>query len=240
MEPNYLRRDTEGIATARLLPGLILVGIGALFLLNNLHIVFIRDWIRYWPAILIAIGLFKMVDSNSSGDRIVGGILTVVGALFLGETLGIPYLGWRDFWPLTLIAIGLLLLVQRLPWSVRSPGGNSAGSPGTFGDVAIFGGNKRVVTGDFLGGKVTAIFGGVELDLRRAVMPADSAELEVSTIFGGVSIRVPEHWSVVADCPGVFGGFSDQTRQPDLAQNPRPKQFVVKGAAVFGGVEVKN
>ena len=49
--------------TSALIPGLTLVAIGALFLLDNLHIVHVSNWFAYWPVILIAIGLVKMVDS---------------------------------------------------------------------------------------------------------------------------------------------------------------------------------
>jgi hypothetical protein len=234
-----MRRDTEGAAAARLLPGLILVGLGALFLLDNLHILPAREWVRYWPAILIAVGIYKLIDSRSHGEQVVGGILTVAGFLFLGESLHIPYLGWADFWPLALIGLGLLLLFQRLPWAAPRPD-KLPRIDGAMDDVAIFGGSKRRVIGDFRGGRITAIFGGVELDLRQANMPADAAELEVAAIFGGADIRVPEQWSVVAECPGIFGGFSDRSHQPDPLQNPRPKRLIIKGAAVFGGVDVKN
>jgi hypothetical protein len=242
MHPNYLRRDTEGAAAARLLPGLILVGVGALFLLDNLHLFPIRDLVDYWPAILLVAGLFKLVDATSGSDRAVGGILTAVGAIFLGQTLGIPYLNWPNMWPLALIGVGLLLLLNRLPWTEGIAGlaGGKGWEDGPIDDLAIFSGSKRVETGDFKGGKLTAIFGGVELDLREAEMSADSTELEIAVIFGGAVIRVPEHWSVVARCPGIFGGFNDRSHRPDMRQTARPRRLLVKGVAIFGGVEVKN
>jgi hypothetical protein len=45
---------------------------------------------------------------------------------------------------------------------------------------------------------------------------------------------------VVTEGSGVFGGFDDKTRhfQPDPTQPV--KTLVVKGAAVFGAVVVKN
>src|SRR5258705_2416459 len=69
MEPTS-HRNEEWHQTARLIPALIVIGIGVLFLLNNLHIIWIRNWMDYWPVILIAIGLEKLVDSNFSGGRI--------------------------------------------------------------------------------------------------------------------------------------------------------------------------
>jgi hypothetical protein len=70
-------------------------------------------------------------------------------------------------------------------------------------------------------------------------MAADSATLQVSAVFAGIEIRIPETWSVVLQGAGVFGAFADNTTQPN-PQTPGLKRLFVKGAAVFGGVEIKN
>src|ERR1019366_7885211 len=84
------RRLTPGIA-----PALIVIGIGVLFLLNNLNIFFVHDIWRFWPGILIAVGLVKMVDSATPNGRVVGGIVAGVGGLFLADKLGFlnPWVG---------------------------------------------------------------------------------------------------------------------------------------------------
>jgi hypothetical protein len=113
--------------------------------------------------------------------------------------------------------------------------------PDTLNVNTVFGGAKRVVgSQDFRGGEVVAIFGGVELDLRQAGMAGDSAVLEITAIFGGVELKIPQHWSAVVEGAGIFGGYSDETLQPNPAQFPGAKRLIVKGSAVFGGVEVKN
>src|SRR5450759_2372849 len=97
-----------------IVPAVIIIGIGLLFLLNNLNIFFIHDIWRYWPGILIAVGLVKMVDSPVSSGRITGGILIGVGVLFLADNLGFLNLTWENFWPLVLIGAGVLMLWSRL------------------------------------------------------------------------------------------------------------------------------
>src|SRR5580765_2381012 len=96
-----------------LVPGLILVGIGALFFLNNLHIIYIREWLAYWPVILIAVGVVKLVDSTFTGGRVAGGVLLGLGAIFLAQSLGFMQIRMRDMWPLILIGLGVLMLFQR-------------------------------------------------------------------------------------------------------------------------------
>jgi len=65
------RRTHGGVvfkSNAGVLPGLVLVAVGAIFFLNNLHIFYLRDIFRFWPAILIAAGIVKLVDSSMAPD----------------------------------------------------------------------------------------------------------------------------------------------------------------------------
>jgi len=39
---------------------------------------------------------------------------------------------------------------------------------------------------------------------------------------------------------GVFGGYVDSTIQPIEPRTTEPKKLYLTGAAVFGGVEIKN
>jgi hypothetical protein len=68
----------------------------------------------------------------------------------------------------------------------------------------------------------------------------DEAVLELNAVFGGIEVKLPESWSVVMKGAGVFGAFQDSTVQPDPRIYPSPKRLIVKGGAVFGGVELKN
>jgi predicted membrane protein len=239
----YYHRSSELGEAQRLIPAIVLIAVGALFLLSNLHIFFIRDWLQYWPAILVAVGVVKLVDSQDNGGRVAGGILVGVGGLLLARSLGYIEVGIRELWPLVLIGVGVLMLFQRTgEWHWQFPSGVSDSVTGnTLRETAVFGGGKRNVTAtDFKGGKIDAVFGGFEIDLRRAAIEGDSASLELNAVFGGIEVRIPESWSVVAKGAGVFGGFVDSTTQPDPRIYPVVKRLVVRGAAVFGGVELKN
>ncbi|MBZ5619546.1 MAG: cell wall-active antibiotics response protein [Acidobacteriia bacterium] len=227
-----------------MVPGLILIGVGALFFLSNLHIFYLREWVRFWPAILIAGGIVKLVDSTVAGGRVFGGVLVGFGGIFLARNLGYIDLGMREIWPLFLVGLGLLLLFQRTAeWHVKVPNPSEArvSDVNTLNVSAIFGGAKRVLTTqDFQGGHVLALFGGVELDLRQAAIVGDRAVLEIDAMFGGVELKIPQSWNAVVEGTGIFGGYADNTLQTNPALVPGVKQLIVKGAAVFGGVDVKN
>ena len=218
-----------------------MIGIGVVFLLNNLNIYFLHDIWRFWPGILIAVGLVKMVDSPVSSGRVTGGILVGVGALFLADNLGFLNLSWENFWPLVLIGAGLVMLWSRL---APSPSGTvhiPPGAPeGTLNEYAIFGGaDRRVTTDDFRGGQLFALFGGCNIDLRRAGMRGDSAVVYVTSMFGGVDFKVPPNWIVVGQVVAIFGGFGNKSVEPS-ADMPGVKRLYIKGSAIFGGVGVKN
>jgi predicted membrane protein len=179
------------------------------------------------------------VDSQNESDRTGGVVLTVVGAIFLARNLGFLYLTWHDFWPLILIGAGLLMLWNRLYVPSR-PTGSSANAEGELNVHAVFGGVERKVTSDdFRGGHVSAMFGGIELNLRRAGMRGESAAIDISAVFGGVEIKVPANWIVVVEGSSIFGGFSDKSAQP-APDMPGVKRLFVRGSAVFGGVDIKN
>jgi hypothetical protein len=152
-----------------LVPGLLLTGAGALFLLNNLGILRMQDFWRYWRAILVAAGTSRLVDSIHHRRRIEGVFLTVLGRLLLACNLHFFDVRFRDLWPLGLIAPGLWLLAGRLGSGVPTPTG--ASSDTVIEDWVLFGGGKRkVTTQNFEGGRISTVFGGVEIDLRRAQM----------------------------------------------------------------------
>src|ERR1044071_2711433 len=109
---DYYRRQECGRAE-RMVPAIVLIGIGALFLLNNLHVIYAREIFRYWPAILIAVGIVKLVDSTDSSGRAAGGVLVGVGAVFMARSLGYLDVSVGDLWPLILIGVGLMMLFER-------------------------------------------------------------------------------------------------------------------------------
>jgi predicted membrane protein len=232
-------RDRSAHTSAALIPGLIVAGIGVVFLLHNLNIVRIYNVWRFWPLILIAIGFTKLVDSPHSNEKAGGSIMVLVGGVFLAANLGLFSRSVWQFWPVVLIGIGLMMLFNRTGRvaGIRIPPGKNFSKADA---VAIFGGFKRqVATDDYRGANYVAVFGGGEIDLRRAQIRGDEAHVEVTAVFGGFEVRVPDNWIVANEVTGIFGGTADETRQP-LPEAPGVKRHNVTGTAVFGGISIKN
>ena len=138
------------------------------------------------------------------------------------------------------LAAGAAVLVLGLLFSRNSTHaeeGQPKNGSDTFSDLAFMGGVKRTnLSRDFRGGEATAVMGGIDIDLRNAVMDQSEAVLDVSSVMGGVKIRVPEDWKVVSRVSSIMGGFDDNTRHPEDAAH----RLILKGTVVMGGLKVTN
>ena len=251
------RRPIVGIHLGRrtysggMIGGVILVMVGVGLLLDHMGIISFDRLMRFWPMLLVLAGAVNL----RTRERRFWGLLLIIGGAFLQcRELGIAYFEWVQFWPLLFIAFGLMLMWNAIEARKRSApsSGTSGGTGGTgtnydprttVNGMAVFGAfERKVTTQDFQGGQVTAIFGGIELDLRDADMQGTEATLEINTIFGGSEIRVPDTWMVSYQGAPVFGGVEDKTslRRSENPVDPRRKMLIIVGAVVFGGMEIKN
>ena len=227
-------------------PGIVgsvaVIAIGTVFLLDNLGIVRFEDVARYWPVILIALGVVRLVESHGTASIAFGGILTAAGSLLLLDNLGIIIFDWRLFWPAILIGMGILMLLRTLEWQHRDDPGNPSAPPPQPGNLNLFtifgGGDRRIDAQDFRGGEVSAMFGGYEIDLRGAALAENQATIDVNVMFGGAEIQIPPTWLADVRGSGLFGAFVDETNHPDPSANP--PRLTVTGNAMFGGVTVTN
>src|SRR3984885_6729086 len=102
--------------------GAIVVAIGCLLLLDNLGIVRFHDIWQYWPVLLVAYGVSRIVDARTPSGYVWGGVSALIGAFLLLDTLDIIVFNFAVVWPLVLIAFGISVLVRALERN-RSPVG---------------------------------------------------------------------------------------------------------------------
>lgn len=158
-----------------------------------------------------------------------------------------PQTGPRDFqrssqaWKPVLILGAVLLVLAVVGNTANSVAQDEKDANGVtlsdFREVAVMGGVQRKnVSSDFRGGEATAVMGGIDIDLRDAVMERSEAVLDVSSVMGGVKIRVPETWTVVSRVNTIMGGFKDDTRRPRSDEH----RLILKGTLLMGGLKVSN
>ena len=139
------------------------------------------------------------------------------------------------YWPVFLILIGFYVIKSAL-W-------RSSGKPPASGDYinlsfVLGGGDFRFNTQNLKGGKVDAIMGGGTIDLRDADFKEDEVFFESFVLWGGVEIRVPEHWQVNVQGSPLLGGMENKATYVESGKPP--KKFTIKATTIMGGVEIKN
>jgi predicted membrane protein len=85
---------------------------------------------------------------------------------------------------------------------------------------------------------LTAVLGGVTLDLSEATPATTGAVIDATTILGGVTILVPRGWIVEVRGIPVLGGWDDTTDRSAIGSGaPRVE---VRALVALGGLEVKH
>ncbi len=222
--------------------GAIVVAVGCLLLLDNLGIVRFHDVWQYWPALLVAWGVSRIIDSRTPSGWVWGAAVALVGAFLLLDTLDIIVFNFAVVWPLLLIAFGVSVLVRAVERH-RFPPGAGAGLPNSpiVGTHAFFSENRSgSAAKDFSGGQATAVFGAARFDLRNASMTVDEAVIDVNVVFGEVEVRVPETWLVINRAAVVFAGVNDKTNHPRPDPNVKTPRLVITGVSVFGAITLRN
>jgi len=253
-----MTRESRGFAiTPRVIVGLLIVGFGAALLLDNLHVMRAGDLIRYWPFGLMAIGAAKLLQDEDRSGRIAGGLFVGIGALIdIQNFMFIEMDFWR-WWPLAVVGFGVMILARALRGSQDNregvgyvaPGGStavggglSAGKGGgtmsqSLSEFAMWSGlQRRVASPAFRRAELTAIMGGIELDLRQAGTENGEAVIDVFVMWGGIEITVPPDWAVSNQVTPILGGSEDKSTGTQQSRN----RLIVKGVVIMGGVDIKT
>lgn len=117
-----------------IVPGVILILIGVVFLLQQMEI-WHFTWRETYPFILLGVSAIFIVSIFTKGDRgasFPASVFLVLGIFFFLRNFGYFSLDYyfydlRDYWPIFLIAFGLgfivLFLFKSDDWGVLVPGG---------------------------------------------------------------------------------------------------------------------
>ena len=216
--------------------GVVLIAVGAVFALNSLEItnidIFFDGWWTLFIIIPCTVGLFT--ERERTGN-LIGIALGIFLLLCAQDILSFSVL-WKLFVPVVIVIVGLKMVFSGLlgtrAGEMMKKMKREGKEPRT--GCATFSGCNLNYDGEvFEGAELTAVFGGVRCDLRRAVIDKDCA-IEVSAIFGGIDILVPPGVNVKVNANSIFGGVSNKT-----AAHANAPTVYVGGMCMFGGVDIK-
>lgn len=217
---------------AQILTGLLVLGLGIGFMLDALNIMEFGAAMRtWWPTVIIAISLVALV---SNPRMWVWPLATAAfGTLLLLRNFDIVTFNvWSLIWPSIFILVGLSIIFRRGGWDRPNDSGDDAVNATAF----FSGQNIRSVSHDFKGGDMSAVFGGIDLDLREANIK-DKAVMNVFVAFGGIDVKVPEGWMVKVTGMPIFGGWEDKTKK---STDPKAPVLRINATCAFGGFSVHH
>lgn len=215
----------------RFIAGLAVVAVGVGFLLDNFNVYdfdgFMHDW---WPLAIILAGLLIFI--NNVRNFILPVIIIGVGTLLELRQLGITDVNpWQVIWPAALVLIGLSIIFN------RAVGHHKVSKTDRDDLMAVLGGqDQKNASDDYKGSKLTAVLGGIKLDLRNATIKKE-ATIEVLSFWGGVELLVPKDVVVKNQLSCIVGGVEDKTEHPGSKSAPI---LYITGDVIMAGVEIKN
>jgi hypothetical protein len=216
----------------RLVIGVGVAAIGAIELAANLDLADPdRIYPVFWPAALGALALAFLLGRAGHPTRVWGWLFAALAVIFAvrGPSLEIP------LWPVALILAGFALVRRAL----AGPRPEATADGSAVSSFAMMSGLEQTNrSAAFRGGDLTAVMGGVGLDLRGARLAPEGATLEVFALWGGIEVTVPEGWAIDLKVLPLLGGFDDKTRPADAAAaGPR---LTIRGTVLMAGGEVHH
>ncbi len=223
--------------TPQAILGLLIVTYGLVLTADNLGWTETGDVMRFWPLLLVAFGLVKILQGDTTSGRVFGGVLILLGGwLTAEEVFGIgPEV--ERWWPLLLVALGGFIVYRASRGESWSSADARVTSDQTLSELAFWSGKvRRNASPNFRRADLTAVMGGVELDLRAAGTGGGEAIIDVFAWWGGVEITVPPDWAVSNQVVAIMGGADDKSTGTQDAKH----RLIVRGFVVMGGVEIKT
>ena len=220
---------------ANLIWGILFILVGLIVGLNAYGVtrinIFFDGWWTLFIIIPCFIGLIKNKDKTGS---IIGILIGIVLLLCSLDILNFE-IAWNLALPVLLVLIGLSIIFKNVfgykdfKMIENLNKEKSDGVCSTFSSESIDYTNEK-----FVGTDLTAVFGSIKCDLRKAIIEKDVV-INVSATFAGVDIYIPENVKVKVKSTSIFGGV-DEKKKNDVLDGP---VIYINATCMFGGLEIK-
>lgn len=222
----------------RILWGLVFIAAGVIFALNAFEVTNVEVFFDGWWTLFIIIpcgaGIFTEREKFGNFMGLCVGVLLLLSAQNVLDASII----WKILVPVIIIFIGLKMVFggffRRKKIKVISE--LEKDGKGAKNGTAVFSGLDMKPDGEtFYGGAMTAVFGGVECDLRGAIIERDCV-IDAVAVFGGVDIYLPENVNVKVNSVSIFGGTDHKQH---INKDENSVTVYINSTSIFGGVEIR-
>lgn len=226
----------------RIWAGTLLLIIGTFYLLYNFNALpfVVPSYVFSWQMAVILAGVYLLYKSFLKGFLIIA-----IGTYFILPLTGmIQPINIEKMWPALLILIGALILfgsgfkkknkknITFMKTSLNEE---------LFEITTIMGGDSRQLSSyDFKGGKITAIMGGVELDMTNCYLSKEGCIIDLSVVMGGISLKISREWNIKSEITPIMSGIEDEDQYSDNVHIDPAATIILRGSVVMGGIEIKR
>ena len=252
--------DTRFRMSPQVIIGLLIVAWGLTLTAGNVG--WIDDTSRvlrwFWPIGLLSFGLAMLLGQRERSGKLFGGLLMLFGLGSLADRLDWWIFNPWNWWPLLLVFFGVML-ISRARGGMRRDAIQES-SESDMSTFAFWSGVRRRIGGVFRRADLTAIMGGIEIDLRGATFSGD-AVIDVFALWGGIDLTVAPDCDISNEIVAIMGGVDDKTAGSTLGEGRRVMggigkfgssgdpvpgvasgrpRLILRGFAIMGGVEIKS
>lgn len=218
--------------------GIVLVIIGVIVGLNALNItnidIFFNGW---WTLFIIIPSLIGLLNEKDKTGNIIGLIIGIVLLLGVQNIINFDLI-WKLILPMIIIIFGLSLIfgntfnnkINKEIKKINNKKGKNEEYCSTFSQQKIDFDDE-----EFKGASLTAVFGGITLDLRKAKINEDVV-IDTTSVFGGIDIYVPDNIKIKVKSTSIFGGVDNKKSKND---NEKEHIIYINASCIFGGVDIK-
>ena len=230
---------------ASILMGVFIIFIGLLFLARAFGFIENFTFNGWWTLFIIIPSVYSIISVGVKWHNVFMfclGVLFLLKANGFIEDVNIGYL----ILAFVAISIGINFLTgDSSNYDSFTKNKSFSKSKMTNDDylnvTAIFSSSdKKYLSSSFKGGGITTIFGGAEIDLSEVVIN-ESITIDVAAIFGGIDLKLPKGYRIKEDVANIFGGTDvhyDKNKNVTEVYSNEDIYIAIKGAAIFGGVDI--
>lgn len=224
--------------STKIIGGIALIAVAVLYSLKLFNLfdfdMFFKGW---WTLFIIVPSVVGIINDR---DKTGGFIGLAVGVLLLLTARGV--IEYSILWKLTLPVLMIIFGIKLIVGGLKNNKSNlleaqikQEGKEFKSGFAAFSGSKLNYVGQEFNGAELNAVFGGIDCDLRGAIITGDCV-INATAIFGGIDIFVPENVNVQVSSNSLFGGVED--KRPYKSSDNQYTLYV-NASGVFGGVDIK-
>lgn len=219
----------------RALWGMVFVAAAVIIALNSFNVidfdVFFDGWWTLFIIIPCFVGIFEKANRLGNLIGMTFGVCLLLSAQDVIEFA----IFWKLLIPISIAYVGFKMIFssfrkekkKKIHYHINNDSREMQRS------VAVLCGTEVDFSNTvFKGAKLVTCFGGIDCDLRNAIIEKDSI-IKVTVLFGGIDIKVPDNVNVVNNTSCVFGG-TDVMKNNPCAEHT----IYIEGFCMFGGIDI--